>query len=107
MCEVGGKALDLPSLVEWVFPNLAQKASDTAWIAERAILAPLNTTVDELNAAVLESFPGDAVRVSSADMVIEEADADSSSRVPVEFLNAEKPSGLYRRTSCISSRTCP
>ena len=50
MCEVAGTALDLPSLVEWVFPDLAKKASDAAWIAERAILAPLNATVDKINA---------------------------------------------------------
>ena len=39
---------DVDALVDWVFPDLAEhcRRGDDAWLAERAVLAPLNAQVE-------------------------------------------------------------
>ena len=93
--------LDVEGLVDWVFPNLAARCADAEnaieWLAERAILAPLNTAVDDLNQLLLERFPGRATTCLSADAVINDksdADGDASARIPVEYLNSQRTTGL-------------
>ena len=39
---------DLDALVDWVYPNLAGNCSSTAWLSQRAILAPHNSDVHEV-----------------------------------------------------------
>ena len=90
MCEVEGAPLDLPSLVEWVFPDLATNCANPAWLAERAILAPLNATVDAVNEAVAASFPGTAWECKSADAPSDPSDLSA----PVELLNTFNVPGL-------------
>ena len=58
---------DVASVIDWTFGGLQEHHADRQWMASRAILAPRNTSVDEMNAAVTERFPGEAVHLLSAD----------------------------------------
>ncbi|KAF0311103.1 hypothetical protein FJT64_018041 [Amphibalanus amphitrite] len=42
---------DIDAVIDWVFDDLAGRHGDREWMASRAVLAPRNTRVDELNAA--------------------------------------------------------
>ncbi|XP_043209780.1 uncharacterized protein LOC122374838 [Amphibalanus amphitrite] len=64
---------------------------DREWMASRAVLAPRNTRVDELNATVTERFPGEAVRQLSADSLVEEAEQLD---IPHEYLNTLRAPGF-------------
>ena len=96
LCEPTGA--DVDKLSEWVYPGLllddepptpelleqqAELAGDAVWLSQRAILTPLNVTVDAINDSFTDSFPGAVVEVHSADRVSE---ADGCA-VSVEFLN--------------------
>ena len=81
LCQPEGA--DVDALVAWVYPELEANCTDPRWLAARAILTPLNATVDAINAQVTEAFPGEAVELLSAD-VASEADAVA---VTEEMLN--------------------
>ncbi len=36
-------------LISFIYPNIERHVSNRNWLAERAILAPVNTAVDEIN----------------------------------------------------------
>lgn len=80
-------------LINAVFPDLAEHQGDSAWMAERAILAPHNDTVNEINNTVLAMMPGDEHAYYSAD-TIDPASADGDLNVPVEYLNTLEGGGL-------------
>ena len=75
---------DIDAVIDWVYDGLAERHGDRQWMASRAVLAPRNTRVDELNAAVTERFPGEAVQLLSADSLVEDADQLD---IPHEYLN--------------------
>ena len=95
LCEPTGANLE--KLSEWVYPGLlldepaipelleeqTRLSCDAKWLSKRAILTPLNTTVDEINDTFTDSFPGNSVELPSADRVSEE----DGCAVDVEFLN--------------------
>jgi len=89
--------IDTQALVDRVFPNLAENCGNAetvgGWLSERAILAPRNTSVDELNAQVLERFPGTPVSCFSADTLAGD-DAHASVSIPMEYLNSQRTSGM-------------
>jgi ATP-dependent DNA helicase PIF1 len=78
-------------LLEWTFPNLAQHYRDIAWLSKRAIFAPTNSAVDQLNEMCIEKVPGDLIVLYSADSVLNSKQATDFS---VEFLNSLHVSGL-------------
>ena len=103
--------IDVDGLLDWVFPNLAQRCADCSgagpsrstddhaskvmdWLAERAILAPHNETVDELNEQMLDHFPGVAQTCDSSDVVVDDDAEDGTGVIPVEYLNSQKTSGM-------------
>ncbi|KAK3884607.1 hypothetical protein Pcinc_011133 [Petrolisthes cinctipes] len=45
-------------LIMKVFPNFAQHFTSTAWLCERAILAPKNEAVNNINQKLLDAQPG-------------------------------------------------
>ena len=65
---------------------------DPDWLLERAILTPLVSHVDELNAEMCASFPREVRVYTSADRA--EGDHEDFGGVPEEFLNTLSPSGL-------------
>jgi len=78
-------------LINFVFGDLKEHHDDLPWISMRAILCPLNETVDRINDHVLELFPGYSVTCLSVDSV---AEVDQQAIYPVEYLNFLNLSGL-------------
>jgi hypothetical protein len=75
------------------FPNFAHRYQDAEWLTSRAILAPLNETVDKLNEYAISLLPGDCTDYYSADSV-EQSDGNlDNNRYPVELLNSLHPAG--------------
>ena len=69
LCQPEGA--DVETLLAWVYPDLATNCIDPEWLAARAILTPLNATVDAINAQVTEAFPGEAIELLSSDIASE------------------------------------
>ena len=81
----------MSSLADHVYPNLSRNINKDGWMEGRAILAPTNKQVDELNNMIADSFPGKPVVLTSSDQVI---NPDDHQRFNVEYLNSLAPSGL-------------
>ena len=79
-------------LFDKVYDNLEDNHANIDWLMERAILAPLNETVNAINNILLNRFPGNDVKTYNAiDSVPNEDDA---TQYPLEFLNSLQPSGM-------------
>ena len=63
----------LDGLCNFFFENLDQNSSEHDWLANRAIIAPTNAAVDEVNEFMCRKFPGDAKVYKSCDSVEESA----------------------------------
>ncbi|XP_023767497.2 uncharacterized protein LOC111916089 [Lactuca sativa] len=72
------------SLIEFVYPSILENYSDINYFQERAILAPKNEVVQEINDRLLKKFPGDEVEYLSSDCICES-----------EFLNDQFDANLY------------
>ena len=83
----------MKSFAELVFPDIETNGKDSKWLEGRAILAPTNKKVDELNDLITDSFPGDEIILSSSDTL--ENDSDNF-RYSIEYLNTLCPAGLPR-----------
>ena len=81
----------LDQLIAKVYDKLHEKFDDTQWLMERAILAPLNQSVYEINNVLLYKFPGDIKIYRSIDSVKDEGSAVA---YPTEFLNSLNPAGI-------------
>ncbi|XP_052623734.1 uncharacterized protein LOC128129080 [Lactuca sativa] len=55
------------SLIEFVYPSILDNYNNTSYFQERAILAPKNEVVQEINDRLLLKFPGDEVEYLSSD----------------------------------------
>lgn len=78
-------------LIDRVFPNIVQNYNNYDWLRERAILAPKNINVNEINFHIQEKLPGDSVTYKSIDTAMNDEDAVN---YPVEFLNSLEPPGM-------------
>jgi len=82
------------SLANAIYPTLANQNDplpSCQHLAERAILAARNDTVDNLNAQLLASMRGEVFASYSADKIVDEEDADN---YPSEYLNTINLSSL-------------
>ncbi|XP_054745504.1 ATP-dependent DNA helicase pif1-like [Anastrepha obliqua] len=77
-------------LIDRVFPNIVQNYNNHDWLRKRAILAPKNINVNEINFHIHEKLPGDSVMYKSIDTAMNNEDAVN---YPVEYLNSLKPPG--------------
>lgn len=78
-------------LIYEVFPNIEVNYSHRIWLSERAILAPKNTAVRDINLKILDMIPGEPRIYKSIDTVNVE---EQVVNYPVEFLNSLEPSGI-------------
>ncbi|XP_049315847.1 uncharacterized protein LOC125779250 [Bactrocera dorsalis] len=78
-------------LIDRVFPNIAQNHNNHDWLRERAILAPKNVNVNEINFHIQEKLPGNSETYKSIDTAMNDEDAVN---YPVEFLNSLEPPGM-------------
>ena len=74
-----------------MFPNIRLNFKNHTWLCERAILAPKNISVNDINSQIQNLLPGDAKCYASIDTVTDEAQSVS---YPTEFLNSLEPPGL-------------
>lgn len=78
-------------LLNRVFPNFSSNSRDKNWLAERALLAPLNETVDELNSIILNRLASRERTYFSIDST---SDPEDIVNFPVEVLNSLTPAGM-------------
>jgi ATP-dependent exoDNAse (exonuclease V) alpha subunit len=83
------------SLIESIYPGIKELPHPPdSYFAERAILSARNDDVDELNARVLNDFPGQVRVYHSADSIVNDGVDNAELLYPVEFLNSITASGL-------------
>ena len=81
----------MQKLAHHVYPSLNTNYKRESWMNGRAILAPTNKEVDEINNLISESFPGNPIVLTSSDELI---DANDFQRYNIEYLNSLSPTGL-------------
>jgi hypothetical protein len=93
---VPGELDPIKDIVEATYPNLLESYMDGSYLQERAILAPTNDIVQELNEYIIDLIDSPEATYLSADSIckassnIEHQDA----LYPVEFLNSLKFAGI-------------
>lgn len=78
-------------LIESVFPNIVRNYKNHNWLRERAILAPKNIHVNEINFLIQEKLPGAVTSYKSFDSATTD---ELQVNYPIEFLNSLDPSGM-------------
>ncbi|KIH68827.1 hypothetical protein ANCDUO_00834 [Ancylostoma duodenale] len=74
-----------------VFPDISNNFRNHQWLRDRAILAPMNDSVNKINAEIQNQLPGPAVTYASIDTVV---DSEQAVSYPTEFLNSLEPPGM-------------
>ncbi|XP_021991204.1 uncharacterized protein LOC110887959 [Helianthus annuus] len=85
------------SLIDFVYPSIMEQFRNPGFFSERAILAPKNDVVHEINDRLLSLFPGDAKEYLSSDSICQTEqmlDSFQEGLYSTENLNALKISGL-------------
>jgi ATP-dependent DNA helicase PIF1 len=77
-------------LIDCVFLDLDRNVCCTQYTHERGILCTRNDYVDEINARMIDRFPGKVTVFYSFDSV----DDDKHNNYPQDFLNSITPNGL-------------
>ena len=84
-------------LIDFVYPNILENAKNPIFFQERAILAPKNAVVQEINDRLLSLFPGSEKEYLSSDSLSHSDyvhdDFDKNLYSP-DVLNGLKPSGM-------------
>ena len=89
--DLGSTTTTTRQLIDTVYLNLKDNFNNVSWLMERAILAPHNESVREINLALLEDIPGDERMYKSIDRAVDE---NEEILYPAEFLNSLEISGL-------------
>jgi hypothetical protein len=89
-----GSTID--NIIRSTYPNLDTFYSDPNYLRERAIIAPKNDTIDEINNRVLSLIPGHEKVYLSSDSLVETSKEHGNSDLlyPVEFLNSLQFKGI-------------
>ncbi|XP_076910434.1 uncharacterized protein LOC143568055 [Bidens hawaiensis] len=58
-------------LIRFVYPNILDRFNELTYFQDRALLAPLNEVVQEINERMLALFPGEEVEYLSSDSLAE------------------------------------
>ena len=84
------------SLINGIYPEIEEENKDDDYFLNHTILSCRNDDVDDLNATILERFPGEEKTYWSSDKVILDGREDSDGIQPYssEYLASLKPSGL-------------
>jgi hypothetical protein len=89
----------MDDLIDRVYPNLTTvhmlpEKERQAYFSERAILAPLNVHVDDINDACIDKLMGDTTTYLSVDSALDDNDNTDHGSYPKEFLNTINVSGM-------------
>ncbi|XP_035842141.1 uncharacterized protein LOC110924548 [Helianthus annuus] len=69
------------NLINFVYPSILESFNDPNYFQERAILAPKNDVVHEINDTLLAMFPGDHKEYLSSDSICQSENGQSLSKV--------------------------
>ncbi|EPB66767.1 hypothetical protein ANCCEY_14141 [Ancylostoma ceylanicum] len=84
--------MDSPEeLIVKVFPDIGSNFTNHQWLCDRAILAPMNDSVNKINTEIQNQLPGPAATYESIDTVV---DSEQAVCYPTEFLNSLEPPGM-------------
>ena len=86
-----GEKDSMKVLADHVYPDLSHNIEIPGWMNRRAILAPTNKQVDQLNNLISDQFPGYPIVLTSSDEVV---NSDDFQRYNSEYLNSLSPNGL-------------
>ena len=89
--ELSKQADSMGKFCEKIWPQLEENYTTPGYLEGRAILAPTNKKVDEINNLMTRKLPGTEMALASADCLTEQEDPF---RFSVEYLNTLAPSGL-------------
>ncbi|XP_035838181.1 ATP-dependent DNA helicase pif1-like [Helianthus annuus] len=86
----------ISSLIDFVYPSILENYNDRNYFSTRAILAPKNEVVHEVNDRLLAVFPGEEKEYLSSDSLCptEDGNADQQKIYSPDVLNGLKVSGL-------------
>ncbi|KAG8370301.1 hypothetical protein BUALT_Bualt14G0102700 [Buddleja alternifolia] len=85
----------LMQLINTTYPELSDRYKDPTYLKERAILAPKNSDVDEINSMMLSMLPGEVRQFYSADTLCPGETSDCEQTMnPPELLHSIKVSGI-------------
>ncbi|XP_071940129.1 uncharacterized protein [Coffea arabica] len=84
------KEESLNRLISCVFPDLPLYSRDPYSMINRCILAPKNSSVDELNDILIRRFPGKLYTYTSTDKTVDQRHQGDYE----DFLNSQNPKGL-------------
>ena len=93
---IRGSIDPIADIVDDTYPSLFDHVGDGAYFQDRAILAPTNDVVQEINDYVMSKLPGDVTEYMSSDSICpDEGDTvDRDNVYSVEHLNTIRASGL-------------
>ena len=86
-----GEKESMKKLADFVYPELKRNLQTKGWMKGRAILAPTNNQVNQINDILADMLPGDPVVLLSSDDLINPNDFQ---RYNTEYLNTLSPNGL-------------
>ncbi|KIH46987.1 hypothetical protein ANCDUO_22957 [Ancylostoma duodenale] len=81
----------LDELVDMVFLNIRENFRNHQWLCDRAILAPMNESVNNINVQIQDQLPGSVTAYESIDSVV---DSEQAVCYPTEFLDSLEPPGM-------------
>ncbi|KIH47189.1 hypothetical protein ANCDUO_22754 [Ancylostoma duodenale] len=81
----------IEELIDKVFPDISTNFKNHQWLRERAILAPMNESVNNINIEIQNRLPGPTATYDSIDTVV---DSEQAVHYPTEFLNSLEPPGM-------------
>ncbi|KAJ0485171.1 putative DNA helicase [Helianthus annuus] len=87
----------IDSLINSVYPSILENFKDPNFFQERAILAPKNEIVHEINDILLSMFPGDQKEYLSSDSICQSENVNENMQhnvYPPDVLNGLKLSGM-------------
>ncbi|GKC30317.1 ATP-dependent DNA helicase PIF1-like protein [Tanacetum coccineum] len=84
------------AIVDFTYPNILDNIHDPSYFKEKAVLAPTNEVVNNINEHLLDKFPGEEMVYLSCDSVdkTKRHDAIDKSIFSSEFINGLKFSGV-------------
>ncbi|XP_071909658.1 uncharacterized protein [Coffea arabica] len=96
------KEVSLNRLIESVFPDLNLYTHDPYNLINMCILAPKNSSVDELNEMMIKRFPGNLQTYISSDKTVDQRHQSDYE----DFLNSQNPKGLPPH-KLLLKKNCP
>ena len=91
LLNFGTPAKNIDILLDRIYPQIHSNYENHSWLMQRAILAPHNDSVSQINRLLAEKLPTQTHTYTAINSVVDE---EQAVQFPVEFLNSIEVSGL-------------